>query len=88
MCLKMRDFLTKLFNHTAFIIYINGDKVICKHGKAERFFIQACHDIAKQNGITKGRIVGIQMLNNVKLKFCDDIPPNLHQRFRNSLAFR
>ena len=77
---RMKDFITTLFNHTEFIIRIKDYEAHCTNGEPGYALMQAITDIAKQNDIKNGRIVGIKMLNNVKLKFSKDIPDRLHQK--------
>ena len=83
----MKDFLTSVFNNVAFIVWVKDSNVICTKGVAGRNLLNAFEDIVVKNDIKNGRIVGVQMLNNVKLKFSDEIPESLHQRFRNCLTF-
>ena len=82
----MIDFLINLMFSPAFIVKIEDSKATCVRGIADHKFISACSDIAKQNNITKGKITGIHRSQHIELKFCNKIPSDLHQRFRNSYA--
>lgn len=67
-----------------FEIRIGADAVTVARGDPPHDFVIACQDISRQHRLRSGRIRCVQTGGGPELRFSDDIPDRLHQRFRNN----
>lgn len=73
----------ELFSPSIFEISIKDGKAILAKGNVLMEFVQDCSDIANQNKLSEGAITGVKGKYGIELRFSDNIPEPVRQRFRN-----
>ncbi|MCZ6691570.1 MAG: DUF3634 family protein [Planctomycetota bacterium] len=82
----MLELLTRIIRvlfPPAFTITLEEGVARSTQGKVTGRAVSGFTDVAKQQGIAKGRIYGVRRGKTVLLRFSSNIPSSARQRFRN-----
>ncbi|WP_019627206.1 DUF3634 family protein [Thioalkalivibrio sp. ALJT] len=66
-----------------FAIELRDGAARVRSGKPPTAFVRGCADVARQFGLTRGRITAVRTGTGVQLRFSREIPEKTHQAFRN-----
>lgn len=66
-----------------FSVQLRDGTARVRRGKPPTRFVRGCEDVARQYGLTRGRIDAVRTDAGVQLRFSRDLPAKTHQAFRN-----
>ena len=78
----LRQFL-RLFRSTVWEVEFSGGVATVTKGKLKSCFTSDCAEVLAAEGIDNAEIRGAQAGAHIRLEFSNNIPPEIHQRFRN-----